>query len=59
MEFNKNIEIVSNNFDIILTLFEIYNEENLTKEDLLNLLKIFQICECDNETILNTLNYIK
>lgn len=59
MEFNKNIEIISNNIDIILILFEIYNEENLTKEDLLNLLKIFQICECDNETILQTLNYIK
>lgn len=59
MEFNKNIEFISNNIDIILILFEIYNEENLTKEDLLNLLKIFQICECDNETILKTLNYIK
>ena len=52
MVFNKNIEIIS-------LLFEIYNEENSTKEDILHLLKIFQNCECDDEIILNSLHYIK
>ena len=52
MGFNKNIEIIS-------LLFEIYNEENLTKEDILNLLKIFQACECEDEIILKSLRCIK
>ena len=46
-------------FEIISLLFEIYNEENLTKEDILNLLKIFHACECEDEIILKSLRCIK